>query len=52
MTHEGHFQFWVMSFDLCNSFATFQALMNKVLSKYLCKVLVFSDDVLIYRKHS
>jgi hypothetical protein len=47
-THEGLFEFLIMSYGLMNASAMFQALMNEVLHSLLRRfVLVFFDNILI-----
>ena len=47
----GHYEFKVLGQGLCNSPATFQAVMNRILGKYLHKFVVcYLDDIMVYSK--
>ena len=47
-TQQGHWEFIVMPFGLCNAPASFQRLMNKVFTATIGDfILVYLDDILV-----
>lgn len=51
ITPYGSYQFKVLSMGLCNSAATFQAVMNKLFAKHKDFCCVYLDDLLIFSKN-
>ncbi|XP_075719837.1 uncharacterized protein LOC142760524 [Rhinoderma darwinii] len=50
-TPEGHFEYLVMPFGLCNAPAVFQNFINEILREYLGNFLVvYLDDILVFSK--
>jgi len=48
-TSNGHYEYLVMPFELCNAPAVFQAFVNDVLRQYLnIFMFVYLDDILIF----
>lgn len=49
-TRDGHYEFLVLPFGLCNAPATFQRLMNATFADCKSFVLVYLDDILVFSK--
>jgi hypothetical protein len=51
-TNQGLYEPTVMFFDLCNSLATFQAMIDKIFKKEIEEnlIIVYMDDILAFSK--
>ena len=50
-TQQGHWEFIVMPFGLCNAPASFQRFMNKVFAGTIGDfILVYLDDILVFSR--
>ena len=51
LTNQGHFEFLIMPFRLCNAPASFQRLMNKVFVDNIGKcIVIYLDDILVFSR--
>lgn len=48
-SHQGHYEYLLLPFGICNARSTSQAVMSDLLPHFLChSVAVFFDDILVY----
>lgn len=49
ITHQGHYEYCVITFGLYNAPSTFQTIMNDLIQPFLLNfVVVFFDNILVY----